>query len=208
MEKIELDKEGVRQQTAVKQKVIHHGARWLRSKHTHWILGSISFAESSFAPIIIDPFLVAHIMATPEKWKRHVVVSIVASVLGGIFAYVLGALFFNVIGAQFLAFYGLHDQFAYLSDNLNNNGFVFVLIGAFTPIPYKIVALASGVLHINILTFLVASIFGRALRLGLVGFAAYSVGPKALPTIQKHLHIFAAIAGVILLVYIIIRLFS
>lgn len=180
---------------------------WLCSKHANWILAAISFAESVFAPIIIDPFLVAMIFASPKKWKVYTFVAITASIIGGVFAYVLGALFFETVGVKFISFYGLEEQFASIASGLNNNGFVFVLLGAFTPIPYKIVALASGLLHIDLVTFITASLFGRILRLGLVGYAAYLVGPKALPVIQRNLHILAALVGVILALYILLRVF-
>jgi membrane protein YqaA with SNARE-associated domain len=187
--------------------VSKHGAKWLRSKHAEVILALVSFAESVFAPILIDPFLIALVLASPHRWKRYVLISISASVVGGAVAYMLGALFFDTLGAKIIAMYSLENTFATISENLNNNGFAFVLIGAFTPIPYKIVALASGLLHINFLTFIVASIFGRILRLGLVGMAASMVGPHALPVVRKHLYTIAAVIGLLLGAYIIIRLF-
>jgi membrane protein YqaA with SNARE-associated domain len=188
--------------------VARHSAKWLRSRHSIWILAVISFAESVFAPIIIDPFLIALIIANPKKWKVYIVVSIIASILGGIAAYILGALFFNAIGVPILNWSGLMSSFTSMSENLNNNGFVFVFIGAFTPIPYKLVAIASGVLNISFITFLFASTVGRLLRLGLVGFATHSVGPKALPLVRRNLYTIAAIAGVLLTIYIAIQFFQ
>lgn len=181
------------------------GTKWLRSKYATWILAGIAFAESMFAPILIDPFLVALILAKRGSWKKYVLVSVGASVIGGIAGYALGLLFYDTVGIQLISFFGLDESFRNVSENFDSNGFVFVLIGAFTPVPYKIVALASGLLHINIFTFIVASIFGRLFRLGLVGFAAYAVGPKALPVMQKNLHILAAIIGILLVAYIVIK---
>lgn len=186
--------------------VAKKGASWLRSKYTSWTLAGISFAESMFAPIIIDPFLIAVILAKRELWKRYVLVAVVASVLGGLAGYVLGAVFFETVGVQLLDFFGLTDRFHKIASSVDTNGFVFVLIGAFTPVPYKLVALASGFLQVNIFTFLIASIFGRILRLGIVGFAAYALGPKALPIMQRHLHILAGAIGFILIAYIIYEL--
>jgi membrane protein YqaA with SNARE-associated domain len=193
-------------QQKINKQVTEKGMSWLRSKYASGILAAVSFAESMFAPILIDPFLVALIMARRELWKKYVVISVVASVLGGVAGYILGAVFFETIGSQILNFFGLTEKFADIANSVDNNGFVFVLIGAFTPIPYKLVALASGFIHVNIFTFLIASIFGRALRLGLVGFAAYAVGPRALPVMQRNLHIFAAISGVLLVGYIIYQI--
>ena len=181
-------------------------ARWLRSRFASWFLAAISFAESIFAPILIDPFLIALIMAHQKRWQWYIFVSVTASVLGGIVAYYLGALFFDTVGVQIVEFYNLQDTFANLSAQADANGFVFVLLGAFTPIPYKLVALASGLLHINIFTFIVASIVGRLLRLGLVGLAAHFAGPHMLPMIRRNLHTIAAVTGLILLVYIIFQL--
>jgi len=201
-----MDTEIKTEQPAVVGQVAERGAKWLQHRHASWILGVIAFAESMFAPIIIDPFLVALILAKRHLWKRYILISVAASVLGGLAAYALGALFFDTVGVALVEFFGLTERFTALSQNFDSNGFVFVLIGAFTPIPYKLVALSSGLLHINIVTFIVASIFGRLLRLGLVGFAAYSLGPKALPVMQRNLHLLAAIIGVILIAYIIFQI--
>lgn len=186
--------------------VSQKGVSWLRSKHADWILAGISFAESVFAPILIDPFLIAMIMAKRALWKRYVLFSIAGSVLGGVAGYILGALFFDTIGTQLLGFFGLEAKFADIAADLDSNGFVFVLIGAFTPIPYKLVALASGFVYIDFLTFLIASLFGRLFRLGLVGFAAHALGPKTLPIMQRNLHLLAAIVGALLIAYIFYQL--
>ncbi len=180
--------------------------RWLRSRFASWFLAAISFAESVFAPILIDPFLIALIMAHQKRWQWYIFVSVTASVLGGVVAYYLGAWFFDTVGVQIIEFYNLHDTFSNLAAQADANGFVFVLLGAFTPIPYKLVALASGLLHINIATFLVASIVGRLLRLGLVGLAAHYAGPHMLPMVRRNLHSIAAVTGLILLIYIILQI--
>ena len=177
------------------------GARWLRSRHAGWILAVISFAESVFAPILIDPFLIALILAKRERWLYYIAVSIIFSILGGIAAYFLGALFYDFIGTSIIAFYGLEQRFAEITSDIDANGFVFVLLGALTPIPYKLVAIASGLTQVNFVTFLFASIVGRILRLGLVGGATYIVGPHALPVIRKHLLQLAYVIGFVLLVY-------
>jgi len=92
-----------------------------------------------------------------------------------------------------------------LTESLNKSGFVFVLIGALTPIPYKIVAIASGLLQVNFFTFLIASIIGRLLRLGLVGLAAHKVGPHALPIVRRHLYHLALVVGIILVMYLVVQ---
>lgn len=187
-------------------KVGKKGVKWLRSRHSGWILAVIAFAESAFAPIIIDPFLVALILARRSRWKYYTIIAIVFSVIGGVFAYYMGLLFFDIIGKNLISFYNLEVQFESISTGLNENGFAFVLIGALTPIPYKIVAITSGLLKVSILTFIFASTFGRIVRLSLVGYAAYAVGPHALPMFRRHLLSLAYIFFVLLALYILVRL--
>lgn len=188
------------------EKVGEHGARWLRSRYANWFLAAISFAESVFAPILIDPFLVAMILAKRERWIHYTLVAIAFSVFGGIVAYVLGALFFDVIGQRIVAFFNFGSQFASIAASLDKSGFAFVLIGAVTPIPYKLVAIAAGFIHVDFTTFIFASVFGRIIRLGLVGYAAYAVGPHALPMFRRHLLKFAYVFGVVLIGYILFQL--
>jgi Predicted membrane protein len=126
-------------------------------------------------------------------------------VLGGIAGYVLGALFYELVAAPILAFYGLEGAMTATMARIASGGFVFVLIGALTPIPYKLVAIASGVAQLDFATFLFASIIGRILRLGLVGWAAYVVGPYALPVVRRHLLTLAYILGVLLLIYFVLQ---
>ena len=185
----------------------HKVSDWMHSPHSLFILGAISFAESVFAPIIIDPFLVGMVMTHRKRWKLYVLVTIVASVLGGLFAYMLGLWFFDTVGLALINSSGVQSEFASISESLDKNGFVFVLIGAFTPVPYKLVALASGFLKISLLTFIVASVFGRIFRLGLVGIAAYYLSPKALPMMQRNHYLVALTLGGILISYIAIKLF-
>ena len=189
------------------EEVGQHGAKWLRSRHSGWILGAISFVESVFAPIIIDPFLIALILAKRESWIRFIVISVVFSVIGGVFAYFLGYWFFDFIGTKIINAYGMQEQFDSIAKSVDDNAFVFVLLGALTPIPYKLVAIASGLTQINFVTFLFASVVGRILRLGLVGWATYAVGPHALPMIRRHLLTLAYILCFVLLVYFLIRVF-
>jgi membrane protein YqaA with SNARE-associated domain len=183
------------------------GPAWMRSRYSVWALAGISFAESVFAPILIDPFLIGLIVGDRKRWKVYVTTAIVASILGGIFAYYLGLLFFDTFGQALITAYGVEEKFASISADVNENGFVFVLIGAFTPIPYKLVALASGILQVSIFTFIIASVFGRILRLGLVGIAAYALSPKMLPIMQRNHYMVALIMGGVLISYIGLKLF-
>lgn len=189
------------------EEVGKHGVRWMNSRYAEPIFAFISFIESVIAPIIIDPFLVALILFKRELWLRYIAISIIFSVLGGIVGYLIGWLFYDWIGVRIIETYGLQNSFAWVVEQVDENAFVFVLLGALTPIPYKLVAIASGVLTLNPFTFLIASIIGRTLRLGLVGWATYLVGPRAVPLIRRHLLKLAYGLAVLLTIYIVIRIF-
>lgn len=187
--------------------VVASSSEYLRSKYAGLALGIFAFAESAFLPVVIDPLLAAMILVKPEKWRRYTIIAILASVLGGVFGYLLGTLFFDTLGVRLVAFYSLESVFASVSDNLNQNGFVFVLIGALTPVPYKLVAIASGLLHLNIFTFIIASLVGRCLRLGVVGLITYYAGPQTLAIVRKNLYQISLFIAVILSAYLLIKFF-
>lgn len=188
--------------------VAHHGARWLRSRFSGWILAAISFAESIFAPILIDPFLIALIIASPKRWHVYTVISIVASVLGGLCAYVLGAFLFDTFGSQLLAFFKLESAFAAVMAKAAAGSFMFVLIGAITPIPYKLVALSAGLLHINFVVFVIASIIGRTIRLGFVGYITHMFGPHAMAVAKPHIRIISWVLVLAVVAYFLYTLFA
>ena len=116
--------------------------------------------------------------------------------------YFVGLWFFDVVAQPLIDSYGWHEQFAHISAQIDASGFIFVLVGAVTPIPYKIVAIASGFSQVSFVTFLIASIVGRILRLGLVGYLSYVVGPHALPMFRSHLLTLAYVFLFFLVLYL------
>ncbi len=171
--------------------------RWMRSPHAKSILGLVSFAESAVAPILTDPFLVAIILVDRAHWLRYTIITIFSSVAGGVLAYLLGALFFDVFGAWLIASLSLEELFATATVQLNEASFWFVFLGAVTPIPYKLVALASGFVFLPIWVFVVASILGRTFRYVIVGYLAYAFGPMAIRMFQHRINaIFIFLAGI------------
>lgn len=168
-----------------------------KQAHADWTLGLISFTESAFMPILTDPFLLAMTIAKPHLWIRYTVIAGVTSVLGGLFGYFLGAVLFDLVGADIIAFYNAESLYEKTVVSMSEGAFWFTLIGAFTPIPYKLVAIVGGVLHINILTFIIASIIGRFGRFVLVTYISYKFGAYALKQFNKRLTLItiAVLAG-------------
>lgn len=173
-----------------------------REKHAEWSLGILSFTESSFLPILVDPFLVAGVLLKRNCWLRYALIASVSSVIGGVFGYLLGSIFFEVFGVKIISIYNLTDYFEKTVASFNQNSFLFVLIGAFTPIPYKVVAIVGGVLKINIFSFIIASIIGRFARFFIVAYITKQFGEYTLELFTRRFHVTFIAIGIGILVYI------
>lgn len=150
--------------------------RFFGGKHGERTLGWVSFAESFILPIVTDPFLIAVVLADGKKWFRATVITTVTSVLGALAAYVLGYFFWGAVGADLLATFHFEDAFQSTEQYLAKGVVAFTLIGAITPVPYKLVAILSGVFHLALVPFVLASLFGRFTRYVIVAYAVYRFG--------------------------------
>lgn len=175
--------------------------QWMRSPHAQATLGLISFSESVIAPIITDPFLVAIILVDRARWVRYTIITIISSVVGGVAAYFLGVLFFDLFGSWMLDTFQLHDLFARTTEQLIQSAFWFVFLGAITPVPYKLVALASGFVTTPLTIFIAASLLGRTLRFVITGYAAYAFGPLALQMFRYRVNVIAVILVLLAVAY-------
>lgn len=174
--------------------------RVLRSRHASWWLALTSFLESSVLPIVLEPFLVAVTLAHPARWRWYAFVASAASVAGGLAGYLLGVLFFDLIVERMIVVYNLEGAFVRTTELFNGNTFWVVLFGAFTPIPYKIFALAGGVLRVDLFLFVLATVVGRAARFYLVGYITYRFGEHALRLFSRRFsYVTAALTAVVVL---------
>jgi len=154
--------------------------RVLTGKYGESGLGVFSFAESSFLPVFTDPLVIAMVIAKPQRWFRYALIATVTSVLGGLFGYLIGAVFFETIGRGIVTTYGLEEIFQKTQAVFNGNAITFTLIGALTPLPYKLVAITGGLLKINVLLFVLASFVGRAIRFVAVAYITKEFGEHIL----------------------------
>ena len=169
-------------------------------------LAVIAFLESSIFPIPPDVLLIALVLASRDKAWIMASVCTVFSVIGGLFGYIIGFFLFTSIGDPILEFYGYQDHFSRFKSVYNDWGAWIVFAGGFTPIPYKVITIASGAVHLNLITFLVASIVSRGMRFFLVSALLWYFGPPVRRIIEKNLNFFAILFFAILLLgFIIIR---
>lgn len=131
-------------------------------------LAAVSFAESSFFPVPPDVMLVPMTMARPKKAWTYAAICTVASVLGGIVGYLIGALLYDTVGAWLIRLYGYGDKMDAFRALYQQHGHWIILIKGFTPIPFKLITIASGLAGYDFLMFVLLSIITRGARFFLV----------------------------------------
>jgi membrane protein YqaA with SNARE-associated domain len=146
-------------------KGLYDGAiRLSKGKHALPALAAVSFAESSFFPVPPDVILVPMALANPEKARLYALVCTIASVLGGMLGYAIGALLYDTVGHWLISAYGYGEGVEAFREAYAKWGAWIILIKGLTPIPYKIVTIASGFAGYNFLAFIVLSTITRGAR--------------------------------------------
>lgn len=169
--------------------------------HRHARLGlfGLAFAESSVFPLPPDLVLIPMCIAERKKAFLYAAICTAGSVLGGIFAYCVGFFLYDTIGVRILEFYGYQEQFAKFQGLYNEWGAWIVLAGGFTPIPYKLITIASGVTQMNIGAFILFSVIGRASRFFLVATLLWKYGAPIKEFIEKYMGILTIIFTALLI---------
>ena len=164
---------------------------WVMEKARHpkalWWLAAISFAESSFFPIPPDVMLVPMVLADRRRAWVIAGVCLVASVLGGMLGYYIGYALLETIGQWIVSLYHMENGVAQFQEWYDRWGLWVILIKGMTPIPYKIVTIASGIAHFSLPVFIVASIVTRGLRFYLVAGLLYWKGEPIRAFIERRL---------------------
>jgi membrane protein YqaA with SNARE-associated domain len=156
-------------------------------RHAMRALAVVSFVESSVFPIPPDALLIPMVLADRARAWRMAAVCTVASVLGGILGYAIGFFLFETVGRPILDFYGYQEEFQRFANAYNEWGLWIILIKGLTPIPYKLVTIASGVAHFDPVVFLLASIATRGARFFLVAALLRRFGPPIRGFVEKNL---------------------
>ena len=159
-------------------------------KSSKYYLAIISFVESSFFPIPPDVMVIPMVISKKYNFIKIFLIATIFSVFGGIFGYFLGV-FFVDIGVQIMNFYGYEDKLSNLKNNLiNNEGFYawlgVLFLAGFTPLPYKVFTIASGLIGFNILIFILISLISRGLRFFIVAYLSYKFGDIFTVFMEKH----------------------
>ncbi len=174
---------------------------WAETPYGTPALATLSFAESSFFPVPPDVLLIALDMGKPKKAFYYALVCSIASVLGGMLGYFIGmALWSGLSGFFFSYIPGFTPEiFAKVQTMYNEYGFAAVLIAGFTPIPYKVFTIASGVFGMNFPLFVLASVLSRSARFFIVSTLIFFFGEPIKKFIDKYFNLLS-VAFVVLLI--------
>lgn len=152
-----------------------------------WALALVSFVESSFFPIPPDVMLVPMCLANRRRALWYATVCTLASVAGGFLGYAIGYYLWEAIGSWVIQSYGLGAKFDEFQKAFAEYGWWIIVIKGMTPIPYKLITIASGVAHFPLLAFTVASVLSRGMRFFLVAGLLYFFGAPIRAFIEKYL---------------------
>lgn len=161
--------------------------RQAEGPYATWTLFAIAFAESSFFPIPPDALLLPLALADRQKAWRFALICTVGSVLGALLGYAIGSLLYESLGQWIIQAYNLQDAFARFHDQFNAWGVWIILGKGLTPIPFKLVTIASGVANLSLAAFIPACILTRGTRFFLVAWLLRRYGEPIRTFVEKYL---------------------
>ena len=179
--------------------------KFFRSKKSNGFLYFIAFIESIFFPLPTDPFFIPYIL-TQKKFYKLVLITTAFSVVGGIVTYLLGSLFYQEVSSFLFAnspkIVSSIDSF---NEKFEEIGYIIILIGGFSPFPFKITCFASGILGINFFSFLILSLVSRFSRFFLIGYLISKYGDKAINLIKDNVKKITWILLMLLIILILLN---
>ena len=173
-------------------------------KSSKYYLAVVSFIESSFFPIPPDVMVIPMVISKKNDFIKIFLITTIFSVMGGMLGYLIGAFFFE-FGAHIMNFYGYEDKLSNIKENLvNSQGFYawlgILFLAGFTPLPYKVFTIASGLIGFNFLIFIFISLISRGLRFFIVSYLSYKFGDLFNEFMNKHGSKWFTIIGILIVI--------
>ena len=183
-------------------------------KSSKFFLALISFTESSFFPIPPDILIVPMVIAKKNDYIKIFIIATLFSALGGLFGYFIGSVFLE-LAMKVIEFYGYEENAFDLQTKLSEKGGLFLWLGilfiaGFTPLPFKVFTITSGIINFNIFIFFFISIISRGLRFFIVAYFSVKFGKPFVSFLEKKGGMWFSVVGIliiilVLLVYLIFR---
>ena len=163
--------------------------KWAGYKYAKQILAIEAFIESSFFPIPPDVMIIPMVISKKNEFIRIALIATIFSVLGALFGYYIGY-YLNDIAIKILEFYGYEYSESFKEKFSTGGGFTawlgILFTAGFTPLPFKLLTISSGIIHFNLFSFILICIVTRGLRFFLVSYLTYKFGEKIGPLLDKQ----------------------
>ena len=177
-------------------------------KNSKYYLAVVSFIESSFFPIPPDVMVIPMVISKKNDFIKIFLITTIFSVIGGMFGYLIGA-FFSEFSTHIMSFYGYEDKLSNIKENLINTDSFYAWLGilflaGFTPLPYKVFTIASGMIGFNFLIFVFISLISRGLRFFIVSYLSYKFGDLFNEFMNKYGSKWFTITGILIVVIVVI----
>ena len=171
-------------------------------KSSKVFLAIVSFAESSFFPIPPDVMIVPMVVAKKNDYLKIFIIATLFSTLGGVLGYFIGSYFLD-FGMSVVDFYGYDDKVITLKDSLTSGtGFYIWLatlfLAGFTPLPFKVFTITSGMIGFNLFIFLIICLFSRGLRFFIVSYLSFKLGDAFNSFMKTKAAIWSTILGIVI----------
>jgi len=162
---------------------------WAGHKFAKPILAIEAFIESSFFPIPPDVMIIPMVISKKEEFLRIALIATIFSVLGALFGYYIGYSF-QEIATKIFELYGYEYSNTFKEKFISGGGFFawlgILITAGFTPLPFKLLTISSGIIHFNLISFILICIITRGLRFFIVAYLAYKFGEKIGPFLEKQ----------------------
>lgn len=144
--------------------------RSAQKRHAKLWLALVAFSESFIFPIPPDVILIPMVLVKRSQALIYATICTCSSVIGGLVGYFIGYYLFDSIGRKIISFYHLQNNLSTTYNVVGQYGIAIIFLGALTPIPYKLISIGSGIIQIDLLIFIVASLVGRGSRFFLISW--------------------------------------
>ena len=188
------------------KKVYDNFLHYLQRKSSWFLLSILSFLESIIFPFPVDIFLAPMIVLNKSRAFFLVTITIIFSVIGGIFGYYIGFYFWDILSYKIVNLYpDFEENFKFFREQFDDFGWLIVIIGGFTPLPYKVITISSGIMNLNIYLFILFSLISRGARFILVGYLFYKYGLGIKSKLEKNINIISLFLIIIFLIFLITK---
>ena len=173
---------------SLKKYLLKKSSKFTKSRLAYPFIFVLCFLESIVFPFPQEVFMIPMMASDRDRIFKIAWFALLGSLFGAIAAYFIGMYLFESIGMYILNLYGLYETFTNFSNQVSEYGFLYVFVGGFTPVPFKIITLSSGFIGINFLIFIAASIISRSIRFFLIGYIIWKFGEDIMKSFEKRLN--------------------